>query len=101
MQLNIVPARTGLNWARQGIRTFWKQPLALSGLFFLFMAVVSVVAIVPMVGGARALGLPPALTQGMIAAPHASCCTPASSACVSIAHTSASSPPAASTGSAV
>lgn len=68
MQLNIVPARTGLNWARQGIRTFWKQPLALSGLFFLFMAVVSVMSIVPMVGGALALVLLPALTLGMMAA---------------------------------
>lgn len=68
MQLNIVPARTGLNWARQGIRTFWKQPLALSGLFFLFMAVVSVISIVPLVGGALALVLLPALTLGMMAA---------------------------------
>jgi hypothetical protein len=68
MQLNIVPARTGLHWARQGIRTFWKQPLAMSGLFFLFMAVVSVMSIVPMVGGAMALVLLPALTLGMMAA---------------------------------
>ena len=68
MQLNIVPARTGLHWARQGIRTFWKQPLAMSGLFFLFMAVVSVLSIVPMVGGALALVLLPALTLGMMAA---------------------------------
>jgi hypothetical protein len=68
MQLNIVPARTGLHWARQGIRTFWKQPLAMSGLFFLFMAVVSVMSIVPMVGGALALVLLPALTLGMMAA---------------------------------
>ena len=68
MQLNIVPARTGLHWARRGIRTFWKQPLAMSGLFFLFMAVVSVMSIVPMVGGALALVLLPALTLGMMAA---------------------------------
>jgi len=68
MQLNIVPARTGLNWARQGIRTFWRQPLAMSGLFFLFMAVVSVMSIVPVIGGALALVLLPALTLGMMAA---------------------------------
>ena len=68
MHLNIVPARTGLHWARRGIRTFWKQPLAMSGLFFLFMAVVSVMSIVPMVGGALALVLLPALTLGMMAA---------------------------------
>ncbi len=68
MQLNIVPARTGLNWARQGIRTFWRQPLAMSGLFFLLMAVVSLVSTVPVIGGALALVLLPALTLGMMAA---------------------------------
>ena len=71
MQLNIVPARTGLNWARQGIRTFWRQPLAMSGLFFLFMAVVSLVSIVPVIGGALTLVLLPALTLGMMAATEA------------------------------
>jgi len=68
MQLNIVPARSGLIWARQGIRTFWRQPLAMSGLFFLFMAVVSLVSIVPIIGGGLALVLLPALTLGMMAA---------------------------------
>ena len=37
MKLNIVTPRTGFVWVRLGIRTFWKQPLAMSGLFFLFM----------------------------------------------------------------
>ena len=68
MQLNIVPARTGLHWTRQGIRTFWRQPLAMSGLCFLFMAAVSVMSIVPLIGGALALVLLPALTLGMMAA---------------------------------
>lgn len=68
MNLQIVPARAGLKWARQGIRTFWRQPLAMSGLFFLFMATVSVVSIVPFIGGALALVVLPALTLGMMAA---------------------------------
>lgn len=68
MQLNIVPTRAGWTWARQGIRTFWRQPLAMSGLFFLFMATVSLVSIVPVIGGALALVLLPALTLGMMAA---------------------------------
>ena len=55
MNLQIVPARAGLKWARQGMRTFWRQPLAMSGLFFLFMATVSVVSMVPFIGGALAL----------------------------------------------
>lgn len=68
MNLQIVPARAGLKWARQGMRTFWRQPLAMSGLFFLFMATVSVVSIVPFIGGALALIVLPALTLGMMAA---------------------------------
>lgn len=68
MHLHIVPARTGLHWAMQGVRTFWRQPLAMSGLFFLFMATVSLVSLVPFIGGALALVLLPALTLGMMAA---------------------------------
>ena len=41
MKLNIVSARTGSLWVRQGIRNFWRQPLALTGLFILFMVVAS------------------------------------------------------------
>jgi len=68
MNLQIVPARAGLKWARQGMRTFWRQPLAMSGLFFLFMATVSVVSMLPFIGGALALVVLPALTLGMMAA---------------------------------
>jgi len=42
MKLNIVPAKTGVLWVRQGIQTFWRQPIAMSGLFFMFMAVMSI-----------------------------------------------------------
>lgn len=68
MNLHIVPARTGLRWAAQGVRTFWRQPLAMSGLFFLFMATVSLVSMVPVIGGALALVLLPALSLGMMSA---------------------------------
>jgi hypothetical protein len=68
MNLQIVPARAGLKWARQGMRTFWRQPLAMSGLFFLFMATVSVVSMLPFIGAALALVVLPALTLGMMAA---------------------------------
>ncbi len=68
MNLQIVPARAGLKWVRQGMSTFWRQPLALSGLFFLFMATVSIVSIVPFIGSALALIVLPALTLGMMAA---------------------------------
>lgn len=68
MNLKIVPARTALKWVRQGMTTFWRQPLALTGLFFLFMAGVSIVSIVPLLGSVLALMVLPALTLGMMAA---------------------------------
>jgi hypothetical protein len=68
MKLNVVPASTGKLWVRQGIRTFWKQPIALSGLFFLFMAIMSVSSLVPLVGSFVALALLPAASLGLMAA---------------------------------
>lgn len=68
MKLNIVPARTGVQWFKQGVRTFFKQPLALSGLFFMFMAVMSVLTLVPVIGNVLALALLPGATLGLMAA---------------------------------
>lgn len=68
MKLNIVPARTGVLWAKQGIRTFLRQPLAMSGLFFLFMASLSLATLFPFIGPAVALALLPAATLGLMAA---------------------------------
>lgn len=68
MKLQIVPARQGVQWVKLGVRTFFKQPLALSGLFFLFLAVMSVLSIVPVLGNALALALLPGATLGLMAA---------------------------------
>lgn len=68
MKLRIVPARTGLVWVRTGMATFWRQPLALSGLFFMFMAVMALAGMVPVLGIALALALLPACTLGLMAA---------------------------------
>lgn len=68
MKLNLVPARQGLLWVRQGVRAFFRQPLALSGLFFLFIAIMSLASLVPLLGSALALGLLPAATLGLMAA---------------------------------
>lgn len=68
MKLNVVEARTGSKWVRQGIRVFWKQPIAMSGLFFLFMAIMSLSALLPIVGSFIALTLLPAATLGLMAA---------------------------------
>jgi hypothetical protein len=68
MNLNIVPANVGLTWVKLGIKTFFQQPLALSGLFFMFMAMLSIATIVPFIGSALALALLPAATLGLMAA---------------------------------
>lgn len=68
MKLQIVPARQGATWVKQGIRTFFRQPLALAGLFVLFMAAMSVLSLVPVLGPVLALALLPAATLGLMVA---------------------------------
>lgn len=67
MKLNIVPARTGTRWARDGVRIFFKQPLALLGLFLTFIVSIYVVTLIPFVGGVLALVLVPAAMVGFMA----------------------------------
>jgi hypothetical protein len=68
MKLNIVPARTGITWFREGLRTFWRQPLALAGLFFMFISIMSLASLLPYLGTVLALALLPAATLGLMAA---------------------------------
>jgi hypothetical protein len=68
MKLNIVPARTGVTLVRLGISTFFKQPLALAGLFFLYMLAMWLLAQIPLVGSAISALLVPATTLGMMVA---------------------------------
>ena len=68
MKLNIVPAKVGLQWVKLGIKTFLKQPLALAGLFVMFFAAMSVLSLLPLIGGLMALVLLPASTLGLMAA---------------------------------
>jgi hypothetical protein len=68
MKLNIVPARTGIQWVKLGIQAFMKQPFALIGLFFMYMAVASIMSWVPLVGPLLAMAIVPAATLGFMAA---------------------------------
>lgn len=68
MKLNLVPARAGTTWVKLGMRTFFKQPLALAGLFFMFMAVMTMASLVPYLGTLLAMVLLPAATLGLMAA---------------------------------
>ena len=68
MKLQVVPARTGAAWVKQGMQTFWRQPLALSGLFFLFTGLISLSSLLSYVGTFLGLMLLPAITLGLMAA---------------------------------
>lgn len=68
MKLRPVPAKTGLLWVRQGIATFARQPLALSGLFLLYMLALSLLSALPVIGNLLALALLPATTLGLMVA---------------------------------
>lgn len=68
MKLHIVPASRGAQWVKLGIQTFFRQPLALSGLFFLFLAVMTVLNVLPVIGNLLAFVLMPGATFGLLAA---------------------------------
>jgi hypothetical protein len=68
VKLNIVPARTGILWVKLGLRTFFKQPLALAGLFFMYFMAITLLGLIPLLGTAAALLLAPAATLGIMAA---------------------------------
>ena len=66
MHLKVTQAGQGVQWVRAGLRTFWRQPLALGGLFFLFIGLASVLAYIPTVGSLAALVVLPAVTLGLM-----------------------------------
>ena len=68
MMLQLVPARAGAGWVKLGMRTFLRQPLALTGLFFLFMTAMTLISKLPLVGVAVAMVLLPGGTLGLMAA---------------------------------
>jgi hypothetical protein len=68
MKLNVVAPRTGLEWVKLGVRTFFRQPLALAGLFFMYMTAVLLLSQVPVVGPVIGGLLVPASTLGLMAA---------------------------------
>ena len=68
MKLQILPAKQGLLWVRLGIRTFWRQPLAMTGQFFLFMGLLSLCSLIPFIGSFVGLALLPMASLGLMAA---------------------------------
>ncbi len=68
MKLQILPTRQGALWVKLGIQTFFRQPLALAGLFFMFMAMISILSLIPVLGNVLALMLLPGITLGLMVA---------------------------------
>lgn len=68
MKLLSAPASRGMQWLRGGFRVFMKQPLAYSAVFFTAQVGLSVLAVVPVVGGVIAVILLPAITAGYVRA---------------------------------
>lgn len=68
MKLRIVPATTGLLWVKSGMDVFRRQPMAMAALFFMSMAAMSLVSVLPLVGTALALALLPSATLAMMVA---------------------------------
>ena len=68
MKLKLVTARQGMGWVREGLKAFFRQPLAFTSLFFFFMAMVSIASQLPVIGGTLALMLLPTMTLALMAA---------------------------------
>ena len=68
MKLQIVPARQGALWVRQGFQVFFKQPMAFAALFAAFMFAVFVFALLPVVGTLFVLALLPLVSLGFMIA---------------------------------
>lgn len=67
MKLQIVPAKVGVSWAILGIKTFFRQPLALIGLFALSAMALAVLNFIPILGVILAFVLIPGFTLGFMA----------------------------------
>lgn len=76
MKLHIVPAANGMHWVQLGMRTFFKQTLALSTLFLMATALYSALSFVPKIGSLLVMVLMPSFTLGFMIAVRACLQTP-------------------------
>lgn len=68
VQLKLVPSRQGWQWVKQGLGVFHKQPLAITGMFIMFIGVISLLSLLPLIGPFLALMAIPAATLGCMRA---------------------------------
>ena len=70
LHLQSVPARNGMLWIRHGFKVFQRKPLALSGLFSVFIFAAFVMLMVPGIGVVLLLMSLPLLSLGFMLATH-------------------------------
>ena len=68
MRLKSVPSRQGALWVKQGLRAFFKRPMAFTALFAAFMFIVFVLALVPLIGPVLGVMLLPLVTLAFMLA---------------------------------
>ena len=69
LRLHPVAPRQGLRWVRQGFALWARRPLAFVGLFMVFLfAILLLMALVPVLGGALGMALLPMLSLGFMIA---------------------------------
>ncbi|PLZ00987.1 hypothetical protein CY652_18250 [Burkholderia sp. WAC0059] len=68
MQLTEVSAKTGYVWFRQGIWLFRRNPLAFLTLFFAYLLAMTVISVIPVIGGLLPLFFIPGVAVGFMAA---------------------------------
>jgi len=70
LHLQTVPARNGMLWIRHGFKIFQRRPMALAGLFSLFLFASMLLLMVPAVGVMLLLMALPQLSLGFMLATH-------------------------------
>jgi hypothetical protein len=68
MQINMLPALTGLSWLREGLRLFGRQPFGLPAMVVVYLMLLLVPALLPFIGIAISGVLAPFASVGLLAA---------------------------------
>jgi hypothetical protein len=68
MQINMLPASTGLTWLREGMRLFGRQPVGLPAMVVVYLMMLLAPALLPIVGIAISGVLAPFASVGLLTA---------------------------------
>ena len=70
LHLQTVPPRNGLLWVRHGLKVLRRKPIALIGLFAVFLLVSSLLQLVPLLGQLVVLAALPLVSLSFMLASH-------------------------------